>query len=697
KRWQITLEHAVSLDSLKRSARVDSEGSLCVSGLRSVCWKAGLTFLLFQTTETTGWSRALVDSRGAYASLREHFLRYIENPDEVGSALDPLDDDRNSPWNTLRQDEEIRAEIFQDVERCMPEEPYFRRPETQTIMLDVLFIFCKINQDVGYRQGMHELLAPILWVVKEDAIEYDRDGDQGPISDSDSLLKQVLDPAYIEHDAFTLLSLVMRSAKSFYELGEPDRRSSTADVSATQQGLSPIVERSRRIHEVYLARLDPELAKHLIDVEILPQIFLMWQRKRSLLDPGYNLTLAVLETNYSFALMLLLKYPPPEAPYGPKTFVDDAIFLRENFSGAGGAKIISKYTGKSPALYSSDSRPLTPLGQALSPGHNLSSAKSQMPSPARFIQQQGGVEAIFQGAANRVFDKAERLGINQAVRDAVDEAKKNMQGLQTSRNNSRGRRSNIMRWSLDEGRSIPNPRACLAELHARNQQLAGMLDQAMTDLRAVSVSPDGDKEKYVQAMDLAIAKVEFVKVYLEDSTMPLPEEPEPAPPSPVPVAAPQPLISPLRLATPQPASESAGQESRLEIAGHSDTDPPSKVDSSLISKALSPTINLRKTSLEPARDLSTTRPKAPVPTRSTIAQSSFSWMLEPDTLSGSSTKSSPPTSPFLKTGRRISGPNREKAAFLFGEDDGEPSRRPFLLGESEEIFNMGSLKVNKDK
>ncbi|PBP26592.1 RabGAP/TBC [Diplocarpon rosae] len=537
KRWQITIEHAVSLDSLKRSARVDSEDSLCVSGLRS-------TFLLFQTTETTGWSRALVDSRGAYASLREHFLRYIENPDELGSALDPLDDDRNSPWNTLRQDEEMRAEIFQDVERCMPEEPYFRRPETQKIMLDVLFIFCKINQDVGYRQGMHELLAPILWVVKEDAIEYGRDGVQGPISVSDSLIKQALDPAYIEHDAFTLLSLVMRSAKSFYELGEPDRRS-------------------------------------------------------------------ILETNYSFALMLLLKYPPPEAPYGPKTFVEDAIFLRENFSGAGGAKIISKYTGKSPALHSSDSRPPTPLGQALSPGRNLSSAKSQMPSPARFLQQQGGVEAIFQGAANRVFDKAERLGINQAVRDAVDEAKKNMQGLQTSRNNSRGRRSNIMRWSLDEGRSIPNTRAYLAEVHARNQQLAGMLDQAMTDLRAVSVSPDGDKEKYVQAMDMAIAKVEFVKVYLEDSTMPLPEEPQPAPPSPVP--------------------------------------------------------------------------------------SSFSWMLEPDTPSGSSTKSSPPTSPFLKTGRRISGPNREKAAFLFGEDDTEPSRRPFLLEESEEIFNMGSLKVNKDK
>ncbi len=122
---------------------------------------------------------------------------------------------------------------------------------------------------------MHELLAPILWVVEQDAINYEGEGDQGSSVDEDPHLKQTLDPAYIEADAFTLLSLVMRTAKSFYELGEPDRRLSTAGASTPQQGVSPIVERSKRIHEVYLAHLDPELAKHLTDIEVLPQIFLM--------------------------------------------------------------------------------------------------------------------------------------------------------------------------------------------------------------------------------------------------------------------------------------------------------------------------------------------------------------------------------------------------------------------------------------
>lgn len=175
----------------------------------------------------------------------------------------------------MRQDEEIRAEIYQDVQRCMPEVEYFRRPETQRMLLDILFVFCKINQDVGYRQGMHEVLAPILWAVEEDAIEYDSQNSAG--SESDLIMKEILDRSYIEHDAFTILSLIMRSAKSFYELGEPDKRSSASSTASgtQQQGASPIVERSKQIHEVYLARLDPELAKHLTDIEVLPQIFLM--------------------------------------------------------------------------------------------------------------------------------------------------------------------------------------------------------------------------------------------------------------------------------------------------------------------------------------------------------------------------------------------------------------------------------------
>ncbi len=51
--------------------------------------------MLFHSVDTTTWSAVLADSRSAYTSLREHYLKYLERPEELGSDLDPLNDDQN--------------------------------------------------------------------------------------------------------------------------------------------------------------------------------------------------------------------------------------------------------------------------------------------------------------------------------------------------------------------------------------------------------------------------------------------------------------------------------------------------------------------------------------------------------------------------------------------------------------------------
>lgn len=109
----------------------------------------------------------------------------------------------------------------------------------------------------------------------------------------------------------------------------------------------------------------------------------------------------------------------------------------------------------------------------------------------------------------------------------------------------------------------------------------------------------------------------------------------------------------------------------------------------------------------------------PIPTRSTIAQSSFSWMLEPDVSPSAAAAASAAalaTSPKYKTPRSSStGPfsssappsnrkrmpaSRERNAFLFGEvttppEDGEEglsSRRRNGPVTSEEIFGLEPLR-----
>lgn len=153
----------------------------------------------------------------------------------------------------------------------MPEISYFREPQTQSMLLDILFVYCKLNKDIGYRQGMHEVLAPIVWVISCDAVN---DEGQSLSADLDHEVCSNLDQAFIEHDAFTLFGIIMQTVKTFYETGSTN--------GSTTSGLlnnSPIMERSKRIHEHYLHHTDPELAEHLTDIEVLPQIFLIrWIR-----------------------------------------------------------------------------------------------------------------------------------------------------------------------------------------------------------------------------------------------------------------------------------------------------------------------------------------------------------------------------------------------------------------------------------
>jgi TBC1 domain family protein 5 len=115
----------------------------------------------------------------------------------------------------------------------------------------------------GYRQGMHELLAPLVYVVHQDAIDRDRVTADDLV---DPNMVEMLDSYFIEHDAFALFAKVMEKAKDFYAIN--GGTSHSAEQSA-------IVEKSKRIHEVALMRIDPELANHLKSIEILPQIFLM--------------------------------------------------------------------------------------------------------------------------------------------------------------------------------------------------------------------------------------------------------------------------------------------------------------------------------------------------------------------------------------------------------------------------------------
>ncbi|KAK8049828.1 hypothetical protein PG994_011558 [Apiospora phragmitis] len=672
-RWQETVKYS-SLADLQRAVKYNGPNSPCISGCRSICWK---TFLLGHGSNTTGCTHALLESRSTYASLRDHFLKYINHPEYLATVnTDPLADDPDSPWNTLRQDEALRAEISQDVQR-LPDEPFYHEPRVQTMILDVLFIYCKLNPGVGgYRQGMHELLAPILLVVERDAINPAETAFEGQ---ADLAMIEMLDASFIEHDSFALFSKVMDHAKAFYEVADDARG-----------GQSSIVEKSQHIHEVLLYKVDPDLTNHLKTIEILPQIFLI-------------IRWALLEADYSVALQLLLKYPPPEGPYGPHTFIDDAVYLRNHLTPAGGSTLILKYTGKPPDSPKNSSQPSTPRSLGLGIRQKTRGLRSPL-SPQRFLQQQGGIEALFQGATKGVLERGEKLGINQAVRDALGEIRRNVSEATTS---------------MKAGRELfsepgPNNTAmqAVATMDQRNKQLASLLDETITTLKTLATSDSDDKQKQSEALEIAAAKVQFVKIYLEDSTIALPEDeyfppaqshpgPEADPISPDP---PSDAVAAMVISTPEMTVDPSNPKNSSQTPDITSVSSAKDATSNHDHPDVMDTDPLASTSrtATPTQATVLQRPPAPIPTRSTLAQSSFSWMLEPDQSASSqpdvfgSQNSKPSSSTASPSGKHRKRPsanvNRERTAFLFGEVPLDASGKAVL---SEDLFGLEPIRKGK--
>ncbi|KAI2630730.1 RabGAP/TBC [Hypoxylon sp. NC1633] len=712
-RWQETLKHGASLADLQRAVKDNGPNSPCISGCRSICWKA---FLLNLTTDTANWSHALLESRSTYSSLKDHFLKYIKHPEYLTAAsVDPLADDTDSPWNTLRQDEGLRAEILQDVQR-LPDEPFYHQPHIQTLILDILFFYCKLNPEIGgYRQGMHELLAPIVYVVEQDAID---PVDAASGASADLRMVEMLDASFVEHDAFALFSQVMDHARSFYEVGEAATNGPLA-TSSQRSASSSIVEKSQYIHEVCLYKVDPELSTHLKNIEILPQVFLirwirllfsrefpfdqmlvLWDTLFSV-DPSFELIDLVctamlirirwtlLNADYTVALQLLLKYPPPQPHQGPHTFVDDAVYLRDHLEPAGGSALIAKYTGKPPSPLGSDSGASTPRRSASSMRQRFAGSKSPL-SPSRFKPPQGGMEALFQGAAKGVLERGEKLGINQAVRDAMVEIRRNVQEA---------------RSSMKAGRDLfsePGPHTAVravAVMDRRNRRLAALLDESISTLKSLASSDLEDKAQCQNTLEIAAAKIQFVKVYLEDTTMALPDEEEPVSsltPTGTPAIGdgqvdPGPLCDAvaaitLNPSTPMPEFQTP-EDAKIPSADPPIPDPD-KMDTD--------NDPLASGELTAPMEKKPERPQGPIPTRSTLAQSSFSWMLEPDTSPSSSAASQPPPIfpsklPSENTHRKRPSANasRERTAFLFGEVSADGSGQAVL---PEDILRLEEIR-----
>ena len=155
-----------------------------------------------------------------------------------------------------------------------PDVGYFRDPEVQSDLTNILFIYSLQNPVLGYRQGMHELLALLYYACDFDSISEEQTG-----RFQDRELGDLLSRAWVTADAYTLFLAVMRGVGRWYEWREPPASlqkglpSPNPGPVEIQPYVAPIVETCNRIQSTYLKSVDPDLWKHLQASGIEAQIY----------------------------------------------------------------------------------------------------------------------------------------------------------------------------------------------------------------------------------------------------------------------------------------------------------------------------------------------------------------------------------------------------------------------------------------
>lgn len=356
--------------------------------------------------------------------------------------------------------------------------------------------------------------------------------------------------------------------------------------------------------------------------------------------------------------------------------VMDALYLRDHLDQPGASYIIEKHSGKPLPISDATSQSPIPASIQSRLGARLQAAGLSPPKP---IRQSSNLENILQDTAKGLFTRSEKWGINKAVRDAVEEVRKGVRDIQSiqtppaPRRHVQSRQSGTIDRASDAGFR-------LMALEQRTAALAKMLKSATDELweyhkDAVAGGQDADSEK-LKGLSIAIAKVQFAQVYLEDPSVPLAVDEEEGPPLETDEAI-QDEASATALPPPEQSSSQTSQPTIQERPQIQATPP-----------TVLPTISARKRS--PTRKPPTVPHPADFQTpRPTLAQSSFSWML------GQSTHSDNSSSFVRAEALPPSDIRRRSKGFLFGDDEDEKKTASSSSGNSNGS-KAGKAK-NKDR
>lgn len=226
---------------------------------------------------------------------------------------------------------------------------------------------------------------------------------------------------------------------------------------------------------------------------------------------------SLIEADYTTAITSLTHYTVP-GPSEPRSLVKDAMFLLRNQNIDAGATLIQHYTGRRPKQTE------TPASRSSSGVRTTRTAQhrhSPSDSPGRLASSQKQLEGLFQEVTGGLQRRTEGWNVSKAVRSAVGEVRRNMNNYQTSQ----ARQPITDALTTDKAQETRQTlQQRLEDLQERNALLAKMLEDAVRSLRSVKLTSKEDADEAEHNLNISLAKIQFVSVYLSDPEIPIPKE-----------------------------------------------------------------------------------------------------------------------------------------------------------------------------
>ncbi|XP_058458270.1 TBC1 domain family member 5-like [Malaya genurostris] len=261
-------------------------GDLRASPFRSICWAV---FLGVLQSPSKDWVKQRQTNRIEYRELKN---RHMLNPHHNSNGTDdPLSQSKQSLWNQHFCDQELCSVIRQDVVRTFPGVDFFRKSPVQEMMTNILFCYARKHPAMCYRQGMHEILAPLIFVIHSDQQALAHILELKP--EIDPNLVEILNIQNLEEDSFAIFSKIMQRIASFYRITDlvPTATgyfpmTTPVSVASPEKGSVrrnkpeiEVVEQLNYIKDKILIKEDLHLHNHLLKLDIPLAIFgVRWLR-----------------------------------------------------------------------------------------------------------------------------------------------------------------------------------------------------------------------------------------------------------------------------------------------------------------------------------------------------------------------------------------------------------------------------------